>query len=127
MMDAVTAARAVGGTLRGENVWFEGVGTDSRTIRAGELFVALTGERFDGHDYIERAVQRGAVAAAGRRRSGRIAIRQPDRCRRSPARAGRARRVLAPTLHAAGRRHRRQQWQDHGEGNDRRDPARQSR
>ena len=63
MMDAVTATRAVGGTLRGENVWFEGVGTDSRTIRAGELFVALTGERFDGHDYIERAVQRGAVAA----------------------------------------------------------------
>ena len=45
----------VGGTLRGENVWFDGVATDSRTIRPGELFVALKGERFDGHDYIELA------------------------------------------------------------------------
>ena len=63
MMDAVTAARALGGTLQGENVWFDGVGTDSRTMRSGELFVALTGERFDGHNYIEPAFQRGAVAA----------------------------------------------------------------
>ncbi len=63
MMDTATAARATAGTLRGENVWFDGVATDSRTIRPGELFVALKGDRFDGHDYIELALQRGAVAA----------------------------------------------------------------
>jgi UDP-N-acetylmuramoyl-tripeptide--D-alanyl-D-alanine ligase len=51
------------GTLRGENVWFDGIATDSRTVRPGELFVALKGERFDGHDYIELALRRGAVAA----------------------------------------------------------------
>src|ERR671914_1334058 len=38
---------------------FSGVSTDSRAIRSGALFVALQGERFDGHDYLE------AVAAAG--------------------------------------------------------------
>jgi UDP-N-acetylmuramoyl-tripeptide--D-alanyl-D-alanine ligase len=63
MMDTATAASAIAATLRGDNVWFDGVATDSRTIRPGELFVALQGERFDGHDYIELARQRGAVAA----------------------------------------------------------------
>jgi UDP-N-acetylmuramoyl-tripeptide--D-alanyl-D-alanine ligase len=63
MMDTATAAQAIAGRLRGDNVWFDGVATDSRTIRPGELFVALKGERFDGHDYIELALQRGAVAA----------------------------------------------------------------
>jgi UDP-N-acetylmuramoyl-tripeptide--D-alanyl-D-alanine ligase len=62
-MDTATAAQAIAGTLRGENVWFDGVATDSRTIRQGELFVALKGERFDGHHYVELAQQRGAVAA----------------------------------------------------------------
>ena len=38
-----------------------GVGTDSRTIRPGEMFVALEGCRFDGHDFIEDALERGAV------------------------------------------------------------------
>jgi UDP-N-acetylmuramoyl-tripeptide--D-alanyl-D-alanine ligase len=63
MMDTATAAHAIAGTLRGASVWFDGVATDSRTIRPGELFVALTGASFDGHDYVERARQRGAVAA----------------------------------------------------------------
>ena len=39
-----------------------GVGTDSRTISAGEIFVALRGERFDGSDYAADAAARGAVA-----------------------------------------------------------------
>ena len=63
MMDTATAAHALAGTLRGDSVWFDGVATDSRTIRPGELFVALKGERFDGHDYIDMALRRGAVAA----------------------------------------------------------------
>jgi len=47
---------------------FSGVSTDSRTLPAGSLFVALSGERFDGHDYVARASQNGAVAALVERR-----------------------------------------------------------
>lgn len=39
---------------------FTGVNTDTRTIRPGELFVALKGERFDGHVYAGKAVAAGA-------------------------------------------------------------------
>ena len=39
------------------------VSTDSRNIGNGNLFVALKGERFDGHDYVFDVLQRGAVAA----------------------------------------------------------------
>ncbi|BAL26014.1 UDP-N-acetylmuramoyl-tripeptide--D-alanyl-D-alanine ligase [Azoarcus sp. KH32C] len=42
---------------------FDCVGTDSRRIRAGQLFVALRGERFDGHDFVALAGEQGAVAA----------------------------------------------------------------
>ena len=40
-----------------------GYSIDSRTIGAGELFFAVKGERVDGHDYVERALANGAVAA----------------------------------------------------------------
>ena len=40
-----------------------GISTDSRRINAGELFVAIKGERFDGHEYVRSALQSGAVAA----------------------------------------------------------------
>ena len=40
-----------------------GYSIDSRTIAAGELFFAVRGERFDGHDYVEAALANGAVAA----------------------------------------------------------------
>jgi UDP-N-acetylmuramoyl-tripeptide--D-alanyl-D-alanine ligase len=63
MMDTAEAARAVSGQLHGANVRFTGVTTDSRGIRHGELFVALKGERFDAHDFIEAAEKKGAVAA----------------------------------------------------------------
>jgi UDP-N-acetylmuramoyl-tripeptide--D-alanyl-D-alanine ligase len=37
--------------------------TDSRTIKRGELFVALRGENFEGHDFVEAAAKSGASAA----------------------------------------------------------------
>ena len=40
-----------------------GYSIDSRTINAGELFFAVTGERMDGHDYVSAALANGAVAA----------------------------------------------------------------
>jgi UDP-N-acetylmuramoyl-tripeptide--D-alanyl-D-alanine ligase len=39
-----------------------GITTDTRSISAGQVFVALRGERFDGHDYLESAVAAGAAA-----------------------------------------------------------------
>ena len=57
------AALAVGGALSGANVRFHGVSTDSRTLKPNELFVALKGERFDGHDSIAEAHSRGAAGA----------------------------------------------------------------
>ena len=39
-----------------------GVNTDSRTVKAGEIFVALVGENFDGHNFVNRAIEKGAIA-----------------------------------------------------------------
>ncbi len=41
--------------------------TDSREAESGSLFIALKGERFDGHDYISQALSRGAAAVIGER------------------------------------------------------------
>jgi UDP-N-acetylmuramoyl-tripeptide--D-alanyl-D-alanine ligase len=41
---------------------FEGVSTDSRTAPAGALFVALVGERYDAHDFLEQVIERGVAA-----------------------------------------------------------------
>jgi len=45
------------------NIVFTGITTDSRQVTPGMLFAALPGETFDGHDYIQVAMERGAVAA----------------------------------------------------------------
>jgi UDP-N-acetylmuramoyl-tripeptide--D-alanyl-D-alanine ligase len=63
MMDLKTAAHDVGGRMSGQNVAFSRVTSDSRTLEPGDLFVALAGERFDGHDYVAQAIARGAVGA----------------------------------------------------------------
>jgi UDP-N-acetylmuramoyl-tripeptide--D-alanyl-D-alanine ligase len=44
-----------------------GYSIDSRTIRPGEFFFAVKGERMDGHDFVGQALDRGAVAAVVRR------------------------------------------------------------
>jgi UDP-N-acetylmuramoyl-tripeptide--D-alanyl-D-alanine ligase len=48
-------------------VRFERVHSDTRTLRAGDLFVALRGERFDAHDFLQQARGAGAVAALAER------------------------------------------------------------
>ena len=45
------------------NVSIEKISTDSRTLKRGELFVALRGENFDGHKFVEIAVKAGAAGA----------------------------------------------------------------
>ncbi|MBI1921217.1 MAG: UDP-N-acetylmuramoyl-tripeptide--D-alanyl-D-alanine ligase [Geobacter sp.] len=54
---------ATGGVLRGDaGLTVTGVSTDSRSIEAGELLVALRGERFNGHDYIQQTLASGVRA-----------------------------------------------------------------
>ena len=54
------AAKTLGSSLTGEDVVFSGCSTDSRTIEEGNLFIALKGEYFDGHQYISVAEKNGA-------------------------------------------------------------------
>ncbi|MDD5247627.1 MAG: UDP-N-acetylmuramoyl-tripeptide--D-alanyl-D-alanine ligase [Rhodocyclaceae bacterium] len=63
MMKLTTVARAVGGTLTGADAAFVGVSTDSRKIAPGELFIALKGDNFDGHDYVAQVLAQGAAGA----------------------------------------------------------------
>ena len=63
MMQLSEVARAVGGDLRGRDAGFEAVCADSRVLKNGDLFVALKGERFDGHDFVSHAARAGAAAA----------------------------------------------------------------
>ena len=67
MMGLKEVAAAVGGDLHGAAVTFSGVSTDSRRVSAGDLFVAISGERFDGNEYVADAAVRGAAAAITRR------------------------------------------------------------
>ncbi len=63
MMKLHDAARAIDTMAQGVDAKFTSVSTDSRSIQAGELFVALKGENFDGHAYVADVIARGAVGA----------------------------------------------------------------
>jgi UDP-N-acetylmuramoyl-tripeptide--D-alanyl-D-alanine ligase len=70
-----------GSTLVGDgSIAIARVHSDTRTLRAGDLFVALRGERFDGHDYLAQAQAAGAVAALAERGLGadRPSLLVPD-------------------------------------------------
>lgn len=62
MMLVSQAASALGARFTGGDVVFNAVNTDSRAIRRGDLFVALQGERFDGHSFVAQAAAAGAAA-----------------------------------------------------------------
>jgi UDP-N-acetylmuramoyl-tripeptide--D-alanyl-D-alanine ligase len=51
------------GQIVGNDCAFNSVSTDSRTLKPGALFVALSGPSFDGHDFVAAAQERGAAAA----------------------------------------------------------------
>jgi UDP-N-acetylmuramoyl-tripeptide--D-alanyl-D-alanine ligase len=57
------ATAAMQGQLQGADRAFAGVSTDTRRVAAGQLFVALQGPNFDGHDFVAEAAARGAVGA----------------------------------------------------------------
>jgi UDP-N-acetylmuramoyl-tripeptide--D-alanyl-D-alanine ligase len=54
---------ALNARLIAADATFNGVSIDSRAIAPGQLFVALAGPRFDGHDYLNEVAGKGAVAA----------------------------------------------------------------
>jgi UDP-N-acetylmuramoyl-tripeptide--D-alanyl-D-alanine ligase len=62
MMQLSTIANALNAQMLGSDVTFTSVGTDSRHITQGQLFVALKGDKFDGHAYAAQALKDGAAA-----------------------------------------------------------------
>lgn len=55
-------AHWAGGELHGEDASIDAIGNDTRTLAPGSLYLALRGERFDGHDFAAGAVESGASA-----------------------------------------------------------------
>ena len=66
-MTLAEIAEVVGGTAHGDATVTGGAFLDTRTPEPGGLFVAVAGERVDGHDFAEQAQQAGAVAVLGNR------------------------------------------------------------
>ena len=56
-------SEAARGELQGQDRAIRGISTDTRLIGPDQVFVALVGERFDGHAFVEQACRQGAVAA----------------------------------------------------------------
>jgi UDP-N-acetylmuramoyl-tripeptide--D-alanyl-D-alanine ligase len=84
VITAALVADAVGGRLTAgaADVAFDSVSIDSRTIKPGALFVALRGDRFDGHEYVAQALSRGAtgvlVSAPVKATEGAVVIQVPN-------------------------------------------------
>ncbi|MDI9819210.1 MULTISPECIES: UDP-N-acetylmuramoyl-tripeptide--D-alanyl-D-alanine ligase [unclassified Legionella] len=58
------------------NAVITGVTIDSRQVKSGDLFIAVKGERFDGHDFIEEAAAKGAIAVVCTQASRPVSIPQ---------------------------------------------------
>ncbi|MDD4189360.1 MAG: UDP-N-acetylmuramoyl-tripeptide--D-alanyl-D-alanine ligase, partial [Eubacteriales bacterium] len=64
--DILLSGRILSG---GKNTFISGISTDSRTVKNGDLFVPIRGERFDGHDFIGSAFDNGAAATLSSNRN----------------------------------------------------------
>ena len=95
MMRLSEAAAAIGAELVGRDVLFDSVATDTRTMQPRALFVALAGERFDGHDFVAQAMQQGAAAAMVARGRSSAGETSRNECR--------SRLVVEDTRKALGR------------------------
>lgn len=56
-------AQHLGARVVGADAQLPGISTDTRTLKAGELYVAIKGDNFDGHSYLQQAQAEGAAAA----------------------------------------------------------------
>ncbi len=88
-------AAAIGARLVGADREFAGVVADSRKLEAGQLFVALRGERVDGHDFVADVAARGAAAAVVEREldvsASQLVVANAERALAEIARVWRAR------------------------------------
>jgi UDP-N-acetylmuramoyl-tripeptide--D-alanyl-D-alanine ligase len=75
MMTLQAAAKAIHAQWQGADNVFNAVTTDSRSIAAGDLFVAIKGAHFDGHAFVTDVIRQGA---AGAMVSESFAIKNPD-------------------------------------------------
>lgn len=75
-MDVRTIAEITGGHLmqNGASVELQGFSTDSRMLQPGELFIPLRGDNFDGHDYMNQAIQNGAAACLSEEMIGGLLV-----------------------------------------------------
>ena len=90
-------SKAVDGALDGSGtVNVRGYSIDSRTIKPGELFFAIKGPRFDGHEFVAQAFQKGAVAAVVEQRGREARAHQGEASRNAEA----ARILVRSTLEA---------------------------
>ena len=120
MMRLAEAAAALGARASGADALFTGVSTDSRAIKAGDLFVALRGERFDGHDFLKAvATAKAAAAMVDSRVPRRVPGAGIGGGRHAPP-PRRSRALLARALLAGAGRDHRLERQDDGQGNARR-------
>ncbi len=101
--------RATGGTLSSgrRRVLLGAISTDSRTIEPGDVFLALAGEHFDGHDYVDIAVRQGAAVVIVERplppaRQETAVILVADTLRALGDLARYRRRLLAPAVRVVG-------------------------
>ena len=62
-LSAFEIASALGAAYSGPEVWIDSITTDSRSLTGSSLFVALPGERTDGHRYVAAALRSGAALA----------------------------------------------------------------
>ena len=100
VFDAAAFAVWAGGDAQALPAAFRGVTQDTRQVTPGCLYVALRGERFDGHDFVAQAFQNGAAAALVER-----AWRAPDEAAGWPlVRVPDTRRALADAARAWRRR-----------------------
>jgi len=71
-----SVARVLHTKVSGNDDVFSGVCTDTRTLKPGELFLALSGPNFDGHEHLQEASDKGAVAAVVSKQIDDVAITQ---------------------------------------------------
>lgn len=67
------AAEWTGGSVVGEAA-FTAVSTDSRQIPSDALFLPIKGERFDAHDFIDKAIGNGAAAVVSHRQNEEYSV-----------------------------------------------------
>ncbi|NOY63618.1 MAG: UDP-N-acetylmuramoyl-tripeptide--D-alanyl-D-alanine ligase [Gammaproteobacteria bacterium] len=75
-------AAAVNGTVVGADVMIQGISTDSRSVRRGDLFIALRGPHFDGHKFLPQVADSAVAAMVDRAASGVLPMVQVGDTRR---------------------------------------------